>query len=208
MSEALLDRRPLVRQAMRLEYFTIAWNSVEGLLAVAAGVMAGSISLVGFGLDSFIELTSGAALLWRMHHDADTARREHAERISLKVVGGCFLGLAIYIAYEAVRDLLSRQAPEHSLAGIVLACVSLCVMPLLARAKRRIGAAMHSHAMEADARQTDFCMYLSVILLAGLLLNALWGMWWADPVAALVMAPIIAREGVEGLRGEACHCAG
>lgn len=206
MAETLLDRRPLARQAIRLEYFTIAWNSLEGVIAVAAGVMAGSISLVGFGIDSFIELTSGAVLLWRMVHDADAVRRERAERISLKIVGGCFLALAAYIAYEAIGDLLAREAPEQSLPGIMLACVSLVVMPLLARAKRRIGKAMHSHAMEADARQTDFCLYLSVILLAGLLLNALWGLWWADPVAALVMTPIVAREGVDNLRGDPCHC--
>jgi divalent metal cation (Fe/Co/Zn/Cd) transporter len=198
------DREALAQRGRRLEYFTIAWNSAEGVIAVIAGGLAGSISLVGFGVDSFIEVTSGSALLWRMSQDADTHRREHLERRTLRIVGACFLGLAGYIAYEAVGDLVSHEAPARSLTGILLACVSLVVMPLLSRAKRRVGAAMHSRAMHADAKQTEFCTYLSAILLGGLLLNTLWGLWWADPVAALVMVPIIAKEGIDGLRGDAC----
>jgi divalent metal cation (Fe/Co/Zn/Cd) transporter len=159
---------------------------------------------VGFGVDSFIEVVSGSALLWRMSVDADPRLRERIEIVALRTVGACFLALAMYMAYEAVRDLIRREAPEHSLPGIVLACVSLVVMPLLSRAKRRVGTALHSAAMHADARQTEFCTYLSAILLGGLVLNSAWGLWWADPVAALVMVPIIAKEGVEGLRGDAC----
>ena len=187
-----------------MEYFTIGWNGLEGLVAVVAGAVAGSISLVGFGVDSFIEVVSGAALLWRMSVDADERRREHIETLALRTVGVCFLALAAYMAYEAVRDLVEREAPAHSLPGILLAGVSLVVMPMLSRAKRRVGTALQSAAMHADAKQTEFCTYLSAILLGGLVLNSVWGLWWADPVAALVMVPIIAKEGVEDLRGDPC----
>ena len=201
---AILERVVVVRRGRRLEYFTVAWNALEGLVAVIAGALAGSISLVGFGIDSFIEVTSGAALLWRMSVDADVQRRERNERGALKVVGACFLALAVYITYESAMDLWSKTAPEHSIPGIVLACVSLVVMPLLSRAKRKVGRALGSAAMHADAKQTEFCTYLSGILLVGLLLNALFGLWWADPVAGLVMVPIIVKEGVGGLQGKAC----
>ncbi len=204
MSRLANDRTSLARRGRRLEYFTIGWNSLEGLVAVGAGAVAGSISLVGFGVDSFIEVTSGAALLWRMTVDADEAKRERRELIALRVVGLCFLALAVYVAVEAIGDLVTREAAEHSSVGIGLAIVSLIVMPLLARAKRAVGSALGSRAMHADARQTDFCMYLSAILLGGLVLNAALGLWWADPVAALVMVPIIAREGIQGLRGDPC----
>jgi divalent metal cation (Fe/Co/Zn/Cd) transporter len=205
MSEsAVVDRVAAVRRGRRLEYFTIAWNSLEGLLAVAMGMVAGSISLVGFGLDSFMEVTSGSVLLWRMSVDADVHRRERNEKRALQVVGLCFLLVAGYIAYESGMDLVSRRVPEHSVPGIILACVSLVVMPLLSRAKQSVGRALGSAAMRADAKQTEFCTYLSAILLGGLLLNALFGLWWADPVAALVMLPLIAKEGIEALRGKSC----
>jgi divalent metal cation (Fe/Co/Zn/Cd) transporter len=135
-----------------------------------------------------------------MSVDTDASARERNEKRALKIVGICFLGLAAYIAYESVSDLWLRRAPEHSIPGIALACVSLVVMPLLSRAKRKVGRALGSAAMHADAKQTEFCTYLSAVVLTGLLLNALFGLWWADPVAALVMAPIIAKEGIEGLR--------
>jgi divalent metal cation (Fe/Co/Zn/Cd) transporter len=201
---AVLDRMAIVRRGRRLEYFTIAWNSIEGLLAVAMGIIAGSISLVGFGLDSFIEVTSGSVLLWRMSVDADAHHRERNEKRALRIVGLCFCLLAAYIAYESSVDLVSRRAPERSLPGIILACVSLIVMPLLSQAKRSVGRAMGSAAMNADAKQAEFCTYLSAILLGGLILNAAFNLWWADPVAGLIMVPIIAKEGVEGLRGDAC----
>jgi divalent metal cation (Fe/Co/Zn/Cd) transporter len=210
VESAIFERTVAVRHGRRLEYFTIGWNALEGLVAVVAGAIAGSISLVGFGIDSFIEVTSGSVLLWRMSVDADVQRRELNEKRALRIVGVCFLLLAAYMAYESVFDLWSRRAPEHSLPGIILACVSLVVMPLLSRAKRRVGHALGSAAMNADARQTEFCTYLSAILLAGLLLNAVFGLWWADPVAGLIMLPIIAKEGVDGLQGKACEdcCAG
>jgi divalent metal cation (Fe/Co/Zn/Cd) transporter len=201
---SIVDRDTVARRGRRLEYFTIGWNVLEGVVAVIAGITAGSISLFGFGIDSFIEVTSGAALLWRMRVDHDVNRRDRNERFALRVVGVCFIALTAYVTYESIGDLIRRNAPEHSILGIVVACVSLVVMPVLSRAKRRVGIALGSAAMHADAKQTDFCMYLSAILLSGLLLNALFGTWWADPLAALVMAPIIAKEGFEGVRGETC----
>lgn len=204
VESAIMERTVVVRRGRRLEYFTVAWNALEGLVAVIAGAFANSISLVGFGIDSFIEVTSGAVLLWRMSVDADVQHRERNERRALRIVGGCFLALAAYITFESTTDLWSRKAPEHSLPGIVLACASLVVMPLLSRAKRKVGRSLDSAAMHADAKQTEFCTYLSGILLAGLLLNAISGFWWADPAAGLAMVPIIAKEGVEGLQAKAC----
>lgn len=204
MAELTVDRQLIARRGKRLEYFTIAWNTLEGLVAVVAGAFAGSISLVGFGVDSFIEVTSGVAVLWRMSVDSDIHRRERNERVALKIVGVCFLGLAIYIGYESTMDLVRRNVPESSLAGIILAAVSLIAMPLLSRAKRRVGNELKSASMKADAKQTEFCTWLSAILLGGLLLNTAFGIWWADPVAALIMVPIIAKEGYDGLQGKAC----
>jgi len=202
--ENALDRQAVARRGKHLEYFTIAWNSLEGLVAVVAGALAGSISLLGFGIDSFIEVTSGTVLLWRMAVDADVRKREQNEKLSLRIVGVCFLALAVYVAYESISDLVKRKAPEHSIPGIILACVSLVVMPLLSRAKKRVGNQLGSTAMHADAKQTDFCVYLSGILLIGLLLNTGFGWWWADPAAALIMVPLIAREGMVAMKGETC----
>ena len=202
---AIFDRTATVRRGRRIEYFTIVWNLLEGSIAVVAGLRAGSISLVGFGIDSFIEVTSGATLLWRMAVDSEEHRRELHEKRALKAVGICFLALAAYITYESIPDLWFKRAPEHSIPGIVLACVALVVMPLLSRAKRSVGKALGSAAMRADAKQTEFCTYLSAILLGGLTLNVLLGLWWADPLAALAMTPIIVKEGVDGLRGKACQ---
>jgi divalent metal cation (Fe/Co/Zn/Cd) transporter len=204
MVEVALNRKAAAERGKRLEHFTIAWNFLEGLVVLIAGALAGSISLVGFGIDSFIEVTSGATLLWRMTVDAEEQTRERNERRSLRIVGVCFFALAAYIGYESVSDLLSRKPPERSIPGIVLACVSLVVMPLLARAKKKIGTELASAAMHADARQTDFCVYLSAILLVGLLLNAGLGWWWADPIAALFMVPIIAKEGIDGMKARTC----
>src|SRR5208283_6046783 len=184
-------------------YFTIGYNSVEGLVSVVAGLIAGSVSLIGFGLDSLIEVTSGAALLWRFHHDLDPSRREQVERASLRIVGGCFIALALYILFECGSALIGHDAPERSVAGIIVAAASVVVMPLLARAKRLVAVGIGSGAMKSDSRQADFCTYLSAILLGGLLLNAIAGWWWADPVAGLAMVPIVAKEGVDGLLGKA-----
>jgi divalent metal cation (Fe/Co/Zn/Cd) transporter len=198
------NRQDLVRRGQRLEYFTIGYNSVEGLVSIVAGLIAGSVSLIGFGLDSGIEVVSGMALLWRFHHDLNRFRREQVERITLRIVGWCFVALALYIAYESGSTLIRHEPPERSIPGIIVAAVSVVVMPLLARAKRRVAAAIGSGAMSADSKQADFCTCLSAILLVGLLLNALVGWWWADPVAGLGMVPIITKEGVDGIRGKAC----
>lgn len=197
-------RTTAVRRGRHLEYFTIGYNSLEGLIAVAAGLVAGSIALVGFGFDSLIEVTSGTALLWRLHVDVDEARRERVEAITLRIVGACFVVLAMYVSYDSIKSLIRREAPEESLVGIVLAAVSLVVMPLLVRAKRKVARSINSSALMADSKQTELCTYLSAILLVGLLLNAMLGWWWADPAAALVMVPIIAKEGFEAVRGETC----
>lgn len=198
------SRAELVRRGRQLEYFTIGYNSLEGVIAVAAGLMAGSIALVSFGFDSLIEVMSAAALLWRLHADVDEERRERVEAISLRIVGVCFVVLAIYVSYDSIKSLIRREAPEESLIGIVLAAVSLVIMPLLVRAKRKVARGIKSGALMADSKQTELCTYLSGILLVGLLLNALLGWWWADPAAALIMVPIIAKEGIEALRGETC----
>ena len=199
-----MNRQAIARRGKHLEYFTIAWNSLEGLVAVVAGVFSGSIALVGFGIDSFIEVTSGVVLLWRMTVDADVPTRERNEKLSLRIVGVCFLALAVYVGYESISDLVSRKSPEHSVPGILLASVSLIAMPLLSRAKKKVAKELGSAAMHADAKQTDFCVYLSAILLIGLLLNAGPGWWWADPVAALGMTPLIAWEGWQAVRGRTC----
>jgi len=193
-----------VRKGRSLEFLTIGWNILEAFVAVVAGIAAGSISLVGFGLDSVIEVSSGVTLMWRLSRDADAARREKLENTSLRIVGITFIALAGYVAIDAVISLWNREHPDSSYIGIGLATLSLVIMPLLARAKRRVASQIQSRALQADSRQTDICAYLSAILLGGLLLNALFGMWWADPVAALVMVPIIAKEGIEALKGEAC----
>lgn len=202
------ERAEAVRRGLRLEYLTVGWNVLEGLIAVAAGMWAGSIALVGFGIDSAIEVISGVALLWRLHFDHDSASRAHAERVALRIVGLCFVALAAYVSWEAVESLAAREAPARSLPGIAVATLSLVVMPLLAAAKRRVARTIESDALHADARQTDICFFLSVILLGGLLLNQALGWWWADPVAALCMAPLIAWEGTQALRGRGCGCAG
>jgi divalent metal cation (Fe/Co/Zn/Cd) transporter len=199
-----LDEARLVQRGRRLEYLTIAYNSGEGLISIVAGLMAGSIALTGFGFDSVIEVTSGAALLWRLRADMNADQRERIEARSLRIVGICFLALAVYIGSDSFAALFAREAPQRSILGIALAVLSLIVMPLLARAKRRVARGINSDAMAADAKQTDLCAYLSAILLGGLLLNALFGWWWSDAVAALVMTPIIAREGINALRGKDC----
>ena len=199
-----VTRQNQVQRGRELEYFTIVYNCLEGLISIIAGLIAGSVSLIGFGIDSAIEVTSGAALLWRLSHEFNQERRESAELTTLRIVGLCFIALAIYILYDSVSILIRHDAPERSIPGIVLAAVSVVVMPLLARSKRQVAANISSAAMQADSRQTDFCTYLSAILLCGLLFNALFKWWWADPIAALAMVPIILNEGVKALKGKPC----
>jgi divalent metal cation (Fe/Co/Zn/Cd) transporter len=196
------DRARHLKRGRRLEYFTLGWNMAEAVAAVGAGWLASSIALVGFGVDSLIESFSGAILLWLL---ASSAYDESRERLALRLVGASFFLLAAYICFEAVKSLVASEPPEASIVGIVLAVAALIVMPLLARAKRRVAASLASHALVADSRQTDICAYLSVILLGGLALNALFGWWWADPIAALIMVPIICREGFEAWQEEGCE---
>lgn len=191
------------RHGRRLEYFTIGWNCTEAVAGILAGLAAASIALIGFAIDSLIESFSGAILLWRLQqHLGDEGR----ERVALNLVGWSLLVLALYVGVDAVKSLLKHEPPHESIVGIVLAAVSLVVMPLLAGAKRRVAVRLDSRALHADSRQTDICAYLSVILLLGLGLNALFDWWWADPVAALIMVPVIAHEGIEAFRGK--HCEG
>lgn len=197
----LTEREAVVRRGKRLTWVTIAYNSAEAVLSIGAGLLAGSVALVGFGFDSVIELSSSVAGLWRLASDSSPVARARAERRALRVIGVCFLLLAAYVLTDALRTLVTREHPKESIAGIVIAFASLVVMPLLARAKRRVAARLRSSALTAEARQTQICMYLSAILLGGLVLNAVVGWWWADPVAALVMVPLIAWEGVEAIRG-------
>lgn len=194
-------RAAVVRRGQRLTWATIAYNSLEAILSIAAGLIAGSVALVGFGLDSVIEVSSSIAGLWRLGVDRSPTARQRAERGALRIIGVCFLLLALYVIVGAVRTLLSREPPAESALGIVIAATSLIVMPLLARAKRRVAAQLSSSALTAEARQTSLCTYLSAILLGGLVLNAVWGWWWADPVAAIAMAPIIGYEGIMAVRG-------
>jgi divalent metal cation (Fe/Co/Zn/Cd) transporter len=193
-----------VRRGQWLTWTTLLYNSMEGLLSVGAGLLAGSVALIGFGADSFIEVMASVAAIWRLQVDADAQRRAFAEARALRVIGLCFLALATYIAVEAMYSLVVRAAPDESLLGIAVAAASLVVMPVLAHAKRQVAGVLASRAIRAEARQTDICMYLSAILLGGLGLNAILGWWWADPVAALAMAPFIAWEGREALRGRGC----
>jgi divalent metal cation (Fe/Co/Zn/Cd) transporter len=205
-------REALLRRGLNLERLTVGWNVLEAAVAIAAGYMAGSVALVGFGLDSVIESISGVALYRRLslelraggHGDA-AQDNEARERRALYFVGLSFFLIAAYVLYEAVTSLWRREAPEQTTLGIVLAAVSLVVMPLLGWGKLRTARALNSRALEADSKETFVCAYLSFALLLGLGLNALFGWWWADPVAALGMLPLILHEGreaIEGARGE------
>jgi divalent metal cation (Fe/Co/Zn/Cd) transporter len=187
----------LLRRGLRLEYLTISWNVIEAIVAVGFGIAAGSIALVGFGFDSAIEVFAASVVIWELR-GVDESR----ERVALRLIAISFFVLTVYVGFQAVFDLFTRAEPHGSLPGIVLASVSLVVMPLLAIAKRRIGVAMGSAPLIADSAETMLCSLLSLILLVGLLLNATVGWWWADPVAALAIALLAFREGVEAWRGE------
>jgi len=190
-----------IRHGRLLEYLSVAWMVVEAAVGIASGILAGSIALIGFGADSVIELFSSAVLLWRLHAGA---RGQQREPTALTLVGVSFFALAAYVTFGAIRDLALQHRPHASYLGITLAAVAFVAMPLLARAKRRVAASLQSRAMHADSRQSDFCAYLSGILLAGLMLNASFRWWWADPAAALVMVLFMLREGVQAFRGETC----
>jgi len=199
-----MNRVALLRRGVALEGVTVGYNALEGVIAIVAGLAAGSVALTGFGIDSVIEVTSGVVLWWRLRAELGAARVGPAvEARAARWAGVLLLALAVYIVVESGRRLLTGDRPGESVVGIVLTALSLIVMPLLARAKLRVAASLGSRALRADAHETIVCAWLSATTLLGLGLNALLGWWWADPVAALAMLPLIVREGVEAWRGEA-----
>ena len=204
MTAEVVTRTQHLQRGILLEYLTIGWNIIEGIVAIASGAISGSIALMGFGIDSFIETSSGAVLLWRLRAEGHGQDAEMVERKAVKLVGVSFLLLAAYVGVDSIKTLVETQEPERSVIGIGIAVLSLIVMPWLAYQKRKAAGNLKSASLHADSRQTSLCAYLSVILLGGLLLNALFGWWWADPIAALAMIPIIVKEGLEALKGKAC----
>ena len=191
-------RVALHRRAVRLEYFTIGWNVIEAVVAIGAGIVAGSVALIGFGVDSGIEVISAVGLLWRLRKagpHAPVAEESAAEKRALYIVAITFFLLAAYISFEAVSSLVQREEPLTSPVGIVLSILSLAVMPVLAFAKQRTGQEMSSRALVADSKETWVCSYLSLALLVSVGAYALLGWWWADPVGALAMLPVIVWQG-------------
>ncbi len=199
MTAVAADRARLERHARLLAWVTIGWNAIEGVIAVGAGAAAGSIALVGFGLDSFVEMFSGSVVLWQL-----AGVKVDRDRRALRMIGVSFFLLAAYVIAESARDLLARSEAGESSIGIAIAVLSLLVMRFLVVSKRRTGNALHNHVVLADAQETALCTYLSVALLGGLALNALFGLWWADPIAALVIAGLAIKEGREAWNGDAC----
>jgi divalent metal cation (Fe/Co/Zn/Cd) transporter len=195
------DRRAVLRRRIRLLVAaTITYNLIEAIVAISAGTLAGSIALIGFGLDSVIEVSSAAAVAWQFSAP-DPERRE---RVALRVIAGSFFALAAYVTVEALRTLITGDEPGHSTVGIVLLAISVVVMPFLSAAQRRAGRELGSSSAVADSKQTLLCTYLSAGVLIGLVLNAALGWWWADPLVALGLAVVAVREGREALRGETC----
>lgn len=194
------ERARLGRRARLLAATSVSYNLVEAVVAITAGVVSGSIALIGFGLDSVIEVSSGLVILWQFRHALPQSRERQAQRL----ISISFLALAAYVGFESVRALITRDEPDASTVGIALALASLAVMPLLSRAQRRTGRALHSSAVIADGTQTALCAWISLAVLVALVLNAALGWWWADPVAGLVIAAIALREGRQTWRGDSC----
>jgi divalent metal cation (Fe/Co/Zn/Cd) transporter len=192
------ERRQHLRGALKLEYFSLTWNVLEAVVGLIAGLAAGSVALIGFALDSVAESSSAAVLTWRLRSEESGRRsNEDAERKAVRLVAIAFFALAAYVSGHALYELVLQKRPEESPVGIALAIVSLIVMPILARSKRRAARAIDSRSLQADSKQTSICTWLSAVLLVGLVANSLWGWWWADPIAALVIAGVAAREGWE-----------
>jgi divalent metal cation (Fe/Co/Zn/Cd) transporter len=203
----VVERRPHLRHALRLEYVTVGWNVIEGVVAVTAAIAAGSVALLGFGVDSFVETASGGILIWRLRAEGkltDVHEIAHLDRRAQRLVAASLFLLAAYVAVDAIHALATKERPGRTLVGLVLTALSLAVMWSLAKAKQRAAALLRSRALEADAFQTTACFWLSLIALAGLGLNAALGWWWADPVAALGMTMFLIREGREAWQGEEC----
>lgn len=205
------DRTALLSKACRLEYLTVGWNVIEGVIAVSAALAAGSVALLGFGLDSFVESTSGLILLWRLSKERrspDTSAEdiESLDRRAHRFVASTLFLLAAYIAIDSALALWTGERPEVSFVGLGLVSLSIAVMWWLAQAKAQAARELNSRALQADSFQTLACWWLSIVTLVGLSLNAAFGWWWADPVAALGVAAFVAREGREAWRGEVCGC--
>jgi divalent metal cation (Fe/Co/Zn/Cd) transporter len=197
------ERERELRTALRLGYFTVAWNLVEGLVAITAALLAGSQALLGFGLDSGIESLSAGVLIWRLQIERRNPHRAvEVERRALRLIGGTFFVVASFVAVDAVLSLVQRRKPDTSLLGIAVTVASLVVMPYLAMRKRRVGQSLGSDAVVADSAQSRACAYLSIVVLVGLVANALFGWWWADPTAALFVVAFLVREGHEALSAE------
>jgi cation diffusion facilitator family transporter len=192
-----------------LTALTIGWNSLEAVIAIGSGILAGSIALVGFGLDSVVEVSSALVIVWRLsRQSSDHAANERAERLAVRLIAFSFLAIALYVTYDSIIKLLGiGDQPEHSTVGLVLVALSVMVMPTLAWAKRRVAAGLNSVALKADAAETQLCTYLSVVVLLGLAANSLFGWWWMDPLAGLLIAVLALKEGWEAWRsGDLCEC--
>ena len=198
----LTSRESLVRRAKGLAWLGMGWHAIEAVVAIVAGIAAGSIALVGFGIDSVVEAMAGFVLLWRFA--ARRSESDGAERRAQQLIGLSFYLLAAYVAFEAVRGLATGERPDASTVGIVLAAATLVTMPPLARAKARVAHELRSSATRAEGRQNMICAYLAAALLVGLSANAVLGWWWADPLTALFIAAVAVREGREAWRGRAC----
>ena len=197
-------RRALLNRHVRfLVIFTISYNAIEAVVALIAGGIANSSALIGFGLDSVIEVSSAIAVAWQF----SAKQPETREKITLRIIAFSFFALAAYVSYRAISALISQEAADSSLIGIIIASLSILIMPFVAFIQRRTGNELGSHSVVADSRQTLLCTYISVILLLGLGLNSLFGWWWADAIAALVIAGLAVREGIEAWRGDACSSA-
>jgi divalent metal cation (Fe/Co/Zn/Cd) transporter len=197
-----------VNRALRLEYLTVGWNVVEGVVAVTAALIAGSVAILGFGIDSFVECASALVMIWRLRAERDHRmsgeRLEAIEHRARRLVAASLFALAAYVTFDAAQTLWTGDKPTFSPVGVALLALSIAVMLWLARAKRRLAQELGSQALEADAFQTTACWWLSVAALVGVGLNGVFGWWWADPLAALVIAALIAREGREAWNGKAC----
>jgi cation diffusion facilitator family transporter len=206
---ALSPRRKTLQLALRLAGITVAWNVIEGVIAVTAGAEAGSIALLGFGIDSFIETASAAVVGLRLYQEWQGRSPEALERIekrASRIAGALLLALAAYVLLDSLRRLYVGAEAGESMLGVALTAVSLIVMPVLGRAKLRAAAELNSRALRADAYETITCAWLSLTTLLGLTANAAFGWHWADPIAALVLVPLIVREGLESVRAQGCHC--
>ena len=200
---AATSRDQLLQQALGLAYFTVAWNVIEGVIAIWAAIDAGSDALLSFGLDSAVESISALVLIWRLRvEQRDAERAEEVESRALRLIGVTFFILAAYVTYESITTLVNGDQPDVSIVGIVLTTLSLIVMPILARRKEQVGEEMDSMAVLADAAETRACFYLSIVVLTGLVLNAALGWWWADPLAALGVVVFLIKEGREAMSGE------